>query len=114
MRLPRPPPRRPSVTEFLAKWVAAAYLLGLAWGIRRGERRRAVGLFLASLALLAFEVGVEESLLELTCAALLVIEASRVRDGGKRIAGVLAAAAVGLALVYFALRPWVSTPPTPI
>ena len=99
--------------EFLAKWVAAACLLGFAWDAVRGaappagrvaRRRRAVGLVLAAFALLAFEVGVEESLLELACAALLAGQVRRLPRGAGRAVIAVVVAASGLAMSYFALR----------
>jgi hypothetical protein len=95
------------VSEFVAKWVAAAFLLGFAWRARRVERGRALGLFLAALALLAFEVGLEESLLEIACAALLAREA-RMRPGAAGRPGRVALAITCAALVFFAARPWVA------
>ena len=95
------------MSEFLAKWVAAAFLLGFAWRVR-ARRGRALGLFLAALALLAFEVGLEESLLELACAALLAREARAMKPGGHRGLGWVAVATTCAALAFFAVRPWVA------
>lgn len=93
--------------ELLVKWLAGAFLLGFAWAFRRVERRRATGLLLAALGLLAFEVGIEESLLELACAALLVHELARRPASDRALVGA-GVIPVGLGLVYFALRPWVA------
>ena len=95
------------MSEFVAKWVAAAFLLGFAWRAWRSRRGGALGLFLAALALLAFEVGLEESLLEIACAALLVREA-RTQPGTSGRLGWLAVAATCAALVLFATWPWVA------
>ena len=94
------------MTEFLAKWAAAALLLRFAWDVRR-RRRRAVGLVLAAFALLAYEVGLEESLLEAVCAVLAVREGARVRRVSGRAAALVVAIVVALALIYFAAAPWV-------
>jgi hypothetical protein len=96
------------VSEFLAKWVAAAFLLGFAWSARRARRGRALGLFLAALALLAFEVGLEESLLEIACAALLVFEVRRLEPDGSRRAAWIGVGLTCAALLFFAVRPWVA------
>lgn len=96
------------MSEFLAKWVAAAFLLGFAWNARRAHRGRALGLLLAALALLAFEVGLEESLLEIACAALLVLEVRRLPPGGSRRAGWVGVTITCAALLFIALRPWVA------
>ena len=90
--------------EFLAKWVAAAFLLGFAWPARRAERGRAVGLFLAVLGLLAFEAGVEESLLELTCAVLLALETRRLKGRREALLATIGAGGASLVLVTFAAR----------
>jgi hypothetical protein len=94
------------VTEFLAKWVGAAFLLSFAWSRHKVDRKRALGLVLAALALLAFEVGWQESLLELACTALLVLEVRRLPSGSGRRAAWIGAVIPGAALLYFAVRPW--------
>jgi hypothetical protein len=91
------------MTEFLAKWIAAAFLLAFAWAGRR-SRRRAGWTFTLTLALLGFEIGVLESVLEMLAAGVLAVEAlakGRARGRVVRV-GALAAAA---ALVWFSLRP---------
>jgi hypothetical protein len=93
------------VTEFLGKWVAAAFLLSFAWAERRRSRRRAGWTFALTLALLGFEVGLVESVLEAAAAAVLGWEASRNGGEGRSLAlsaGALAAAGV---LAWFAVRP---------
>ena len=96
------------MSEFLAKWVAAAFLLRFAWSARRAQRGRALGLFLAALALLAFEVGLEESMLEVACAALLVFEVRRLEPGASRRATWVGVGITCASLLFFAVRPWVA------
>ncbi|HEY7462304.1 MAG TPA: hypothetical protein VIC59_10570 [Gemmatimonadota bacterium] len=96
------------MSEFVAKWVAAAFLLGFAWSARGTERRRALGLVLASLALLAFETGVEESALEIGCAALLALEVRRLAPGESRRAGWIGVGITCAALLVFAVWPWLA------
>ncbi len=96
------------MSEFVAKWVAAAFLLGFAWSARRTERGRALGLLLAALALLAFVAGFEESVLEIACAALLVLEVRRLAPGGSRRAGWIGVGITCAALLVFAVWPWVA------
>jgi hypothetical protein len=93
------------VIEFLAKWIAAAFLLSFAWEARRTSRRRAVWTFALTLMLLGYEVGLVESALEAAAACLLALEASRNGRAGRRLAVSAGALAAAAALAWFAVRP---------